>query len=245
MDHKKSALLLICDMKESPYNFLFEELTKNNYVAKMRHCLYLEEIATRIAFDRYKIEGGHFENCGEFLRLEMNGLHEKRPSITLGDSVRVTDPFPGNQNKIEYEGCIHKVEKNALLLKFNPNFHTTHRNKDFRVEFYFSRTGIRRQHFAIDKMVSMGSLGYDFLFPKIVTANASPQIDVSITEDGLLQFRGRQLPFFNPNLNEYQKEAVKNVLRADNRPLPYIIYGPPGMLMCSDMRFCYLLCLFS
>ncbi|XP_069346579.1 RNA helicase Mov10l1 [Eulemur rufifrons] len=40
--------------------------------------------------------------------------------------------------------------------------------------------------------------------------------------------RAREKEFFNPMLNENQQLAVRRILSGDCRPLPYVLFGPPG-----------------
>ncbi|XP_028024047.1 RNA helicase Mov10l1 [Balaenoptera acutorostrata] len=48
--------------------------------------------------------------------------------------------------------------------------------------------------------------------------------------DGLVSGapKAREKEFFNPLLNENQKLAVRRILSGDCRPIPYVLFGPPG-----------------
>lgn len=224
-DHKKQTQLIVQDFSQSHYHFMIEMLNEQNYMAKMRTSLYLEEIAMEIFFERYRIDRAHFENNNEYLRLEIEGVSEKRPSIAMGDSLHASELFISKGNKQVFQGIIHRVEQDAILAKFHSEFHRTHDRKDFHIEFCFSRTTYKRQHYALQQVVSLNGLGLDFLFPKDENINRNIQLDVTLSKNGKLLMNGDEEEFFNQALNTYQKTAVINVLRGESRPLPYIIYG--------------------
>uniref|UniRef100_A0A2K5PR29 RNA helicase Mov10l1 n=1 Tax=Cebus imitator TaxID=2715852 RepID=A0A2K5PR29_CEBIM len=52
--------------------------------------------------------------------------------------------------------------------------------------------------------------------------------DISDLVDEIQTPEARKVEFFNPVLNENQKLAVRRILSGDCRPLPYILFGPPG-----------------
>lgn len=237
-DFKKLPQLIVNDFLSSQtHHFLVEEMNEQNYKGKMRYCLYLEEIQMEICFERYRIDRAYFENKGEYLRLKIEGASELRPSLGIGDSIQVSDIFVSKTNKQVYEGIIHRVEQDGILVKFHDDFHYTHGRKDFRIDFFFSRAPLIRQQFALDQVVSKDGLGLDFLFPKTNVMRNSLMLDAKLSKNEKILIKGVESEFYNKSLNVYQKNAVINVLRAESRPLPYIIYGPPGTALKSTL-FC-------
>lgn len=237
IDFTKNKKSIIDDLRQ--YNIqLFQELTPNTYKIRMRICLYLEEIAMELAFEGYRIERGHFQNTNYeknlYLELKVKDVNEKRPSIAIGDCIQASSPNKYNNKKDTiYEGHIHKLLSDAILVKFHSDFQNTHKNLDYNIDFKFSRTGYKRQQHALDVVLDKNGLGLEFLFPIMLDNKVQhelPQLDVEMNDKGLLKHRGfdREMEWFNKRLNEYQKSAVINVLRGECRPLPYIIFGPPG-----------------
>ncbi|XP_072941248.1 probable RNA helicase armi [Epargyreus clarus] len=193
---------------------LYRELNITNYLDRWHTLLFMEEIQENIDIRVHDISNTFLIRCQEYLGIEIKGLSEKRPSIVVGDSVIVKSTF--DPNKSQYEGFIHAIKGDLVLLKFNQQFHETYDGGDVSVEFHFSRTTYRRSHQAINSVLS--NLGPDVLFPRRVILR-QPQVSAE---------KVKSIKWFNESLNEGQKGAISNILSGECRPLPYVIFGPPG-----------------
>lgn len=227
----------------SPLQFL-------NYKRCFHALLYLEEIALDHEFRKYDRSCVHFTrentNDGQYLALSMENVIESRPSIIAGDRIYAHSLYDENaycddanskQNKHKtssYEGFIHKVKQNRLLIKFHDSFHQAYNGEEYRLYFKFSRSQFIRQHNAIETINEPA-----ILFPSKVNECDLLQLDVSLTDDGQLvsNYRNRNtiLGWNNQKLNIIQKKAIECILRGEARSMPYIIFGPPGTGKTSTM----------
>ncbi|XP_065937840.1 RNA helicase Mov10l1 [Magallana gigas] len=209
---------------------LTQELTPENYVKRMKTLLHLEEIQMDIDIREFDLSRVTMRPVGEFLGLGVPGLAEGRPSVLLGDKVMLSDPCDP-QGPV-YEGYVHEVLSEEVLLKFNNDFHLRYNGKDYDAQFTFNRSSVRRCHQAVQ---FAGNLEENVLFPSYVspkhsqlqrTPSSRSLTSPSVTNgqcmgDGALQF-------FNSKLNTRQKEAVTRILHGQSRPIPYVLFGPPG-----------------
>lgn len=209
------------------------ELTFKNYILRFATLLHLEEIQCFLNMREYDCERAHFSRENEYLALEIENLSEKRPSLVIGDSVRATNPWSEQNDNRTYEGIIHKVFCNRVLMKFHNTFHSVYNGEDYKLEFLFSRYGFRKQHYSI--VQAHKRLGEDFLFPSKVAANEKLQLDAQIDEvshkikiTNPIDKTVTETDWYNKDLNIIQKYAIRNILRGECRPMPYVIFGPPG-----------------
>ncbi|RVE48139.1 hypothetical protein evm_007199 [Chilo suppressalis] len=193
---------------------LTQELHINNYIDKWHTLLYMEEVQTNINMRKYDMSKVFLIRCQEYLGIEIKDLAEQRPSLIKGDRVVVKDEW--NTNTPLYEGFIHLIKGDLVLMKFDQRFHETYMGSDVSIEFHNSRSVYRRSHQAIN--LSLSNLGTNVLFPCRVTPRPS-QIPAEKMD---------QIQWFNNSLNKGQKAAVLNILAGECRPLPYCIFGPPG-----------------
>lgn len=148
------------------------------------------------------------------ISLSVPGLAEKRPSVILGDKIRVRI-----HNRPEgrwYAGYVHKVESRHVHLKFHSSFVAVRKQK-FDIRFTLGRSPMRRMHQALNVAWNPDKL----LFP---TEEHIDEVDLRrpTTEEVT------ELKLFNRLLetNPMQKLAVASILCLPPGSLPFIVFGP-------------------
>lgn len=147
--------------------------------------------------------------------------------VLTGDYVIAISPFESSKkgDEVKYEGVIHEVKGDRVLLRFAESFHAKYSNEDYKITFYFSRTPLRKEHHAVELVKKKIPF---ILFPNKIISNER-QVDVNLNlENGELRRDNEIVPWYNSSLNIVQKQAVTNILQGVARPLPYVIFGPPG-----------------
>ncbi|XP_053992709.1 probable RNA helicase armi isoform X2 [Hylaeus volcanicus] len=183
---------------------LLNMLSFQSYKDRFHALLYLEEIAQTINIQQYNIESTIMRHCAEYLVMEVPGLAEKRPSLLVGDRAIVSFKWDSSQERLF----------NVKPIEQTPEFVT--RNVTPIKDNQLIETNIPRNETSIQQN------SMDTVLLK------SPKQTASDLQPYISQIKKRKLNWFNKNLNYYQKEAIRNILKAHARPLPYVIFGPPG-----------------
>ncbi|KAI8503673.1 hypothetical protein Bbelb_186440 [Branchiostoma belcheri] len=210
-------------------------LTMTDYARRWSCLLHLEELQMEIDIHQFDMINESLQPCGEYLSLTVPGLAEGRPSVLIGDKVVLTAPGAGDCSP-SYEGYVHEVLREEVLLKFHQDFHSSYDGEPYNVFFMFNRSTLRRCHQAVNFAHNLGS---QVLFPSQPTlspALVNCQLDRNNTKgnhSGAQHSKGGRSPgapvqLFNPSLNQQQRAAVSRILRAEGRPAPYVLFGPPG-----------------
>ena len=186
------------------------ELSSNNYKVIMHKLLFIEERFIEEEMKNFSIYETSLMKRGRFLNLKVPALVDSKLSLLVGH--RVVLEHPGTT--IKYEGYIHKIDESSeeVMLGFDDSYHECYGAENVNIHFIHGRTSFIRCHLAIDFILKQG---LDILFPTAVTVK--PPL-----------FSIHRMELFNKTLNKEQVGAVRHIIEAKARPLPYLLFGPPG-----------------
>ncbi|KAG2499969.1 hypothetical protein HYH03_002254 [Edaphochlamys debaryana] len=207
------------------------------YAERLKLLLWLEELQHEVDVRQYDMEGETVSRAGRLFALQVPGLAENRPSVLKGDRILLRPS--GDAGRREWEGVVHVVERERVLLGFHPSFAEDRiwiDGKRFRVRFSVNRSVFNRLQAMLERTVA-GDLNPLLLLPGSPAAplpRALPQdlppppaAQDSFADPG--PGAGQRIVWSpGPSLNPHQRLAVREAVRGAHHPLPYIIFGPPG-----------------
>ncbi|KAJ8912969.1 hypothetical protein NQ315_000025 [Exocentrus adspersus] len=237
---------------------LFSNISFFNFEDKFHNLLYLEEIENLQMISNYDQEKACLIPCQDFLLLEIENLSERRPSIVLGDKVIATDAvnkngvsFEGFVHKVgakhiflkfsqlfhdSYKGDDYSIKIVPSRSKYRRLHHAIFLapralgkeilfpskiyEKDLQVNF-FEAVDMCDNSIILNKTLSPQEAKKKLIEINNINKSAK-NVNTPVGKCKL------ELEWYNKNLNTKQRDAVKNVLHGKARPLPYIIFGPPG-----------------
>ncbi|CAB3362989.1 Hypothetical predicted protein [Cloeon dipterum] len=211
---------------QNRFPFLAEEVDTYNYVPRFKLLLHIEEAEASRVMSRWNMNNTPLEkdlmNESVYMVYAPN-LSERRPSILFGDSVHVRNMREGTL----YEGQVMEIYQEKVKFRLPPSFPVPSAADLYSIKFAISRGNFKFQHTAIEE--GWKKLGNQILFPSepLVKENDDPQVS-EIDLFKLMESDNSSKIWFNPALNERQRAAVRNILAGEYRPLPYVIFGPPG-----------------
>jgi hypothetical protein len=185
------------------------------YSSFWQDLLWASEVQAYDDIRFFDMENVVLKSRGRLFQLYVSGLAEGRPSVLRGDFVLCTW-----KSKV-YKGRVVAVEQLDVLLEFHRSFHNNFDVRLDRIEkvrFTFQRTTFRTAHAGI--LQAPQSMKRFMLLP----SKADVQQCTTTTP--------RRCPsrwkWTSSMMNEEQQQAVKEIVRGRFRPLPYVIFGPPG-----------------
>ena len=190
---------------------LAEPLSLDNYQDVFSTLLWLEEIVKEREIRKHDLTSVILNPAGAYLGLTVPGLAEGRPKLLIGDKVIICRPG-GTDSDIHYEGIIHKIYGEDIQMQFNQEVQEDLAGEECDVMFTFNRCPLRRMHHAADIAIMLGA---QVLFPTCPT----PMPPLMVLDS---------IPFYNSILNDRQRSAVTRIVGARCRPMPYVLFGPPG-----------------
>jgi hypothetical protein len=185
-----------------------------NYAKFYQSMLWASELQAYRDIKLFDLESAKLKREGKFFKLTVEGLAEGRPSVLRGDMVNVT------WNRRLYQGRVERTLLLEVVLEFHQSFSRSFNPTadSVDVRFTFSRMTFRISH---EGVIEAQHQMKDPLFPNIesVASIKGTQVGRDVSS---------RLEWGNTTLNDEQRLAVTKAVEGALRPLPYIIFGPPG-----------------
>lgn len=174
--------------------------------------LHAEEFQAQVDLERYDKENQGLQRYNSYFYLEVPGLAEKRPSVLVGDSIKVRPHNPSsNTNTTWYIGYVHVVRQEEVGLRFANRF-LPPPNTQFDVRFCLNRIPLLRMHQAL----ATAFVEARVLSPALTHERPRRVVTLAQTINPLVQ------------TNPPQLLAVKSILGLPSGSPTFIIFGPPG-----------------
>ncbi|KAG8905107.1 hypothetical protein FRC01_008474 [Tulasnella sp. 417] len=139
-----------------------KKTTLETYGQYWQNLLFLEELQQREDLRRYSMDGVSLSKHGRLYYckslLQVPGLAEKRPSVIVGDLIKVR--LHGEQ-RVTHGGYVHRIDGRGAFLSLHYDFPHA-RGLTYDVEFTLNRLPFRRQHQAV---LTQDPVKQRFLFP--------------------------------------------------------------------------------
>lgn len=190
-------------MADSSYDLCLE-----TYTTHLQSALWVEEVEAERQLLLYSMTAP-LDAVGNLFSLVVPGLLEGRPSVIVGDVVRVR---VGDSDTC-FEGRTEKVLRDAVHLRFARAFSGKYQpGVACDVQFVLSRTQLRLQHQGVT------------LAPKMLPRLLWPELVEWHPRQGAADFPwGR-----HAHLNKEQRAAVDAITAGTLQHTPYVVFGPPG-----------------
>ncbi|CAE6373749.1 unnamed protein product [Rhizoctonia solani] len=195
--------------------YLPELLDIDTFQQHWSNLVHAEHIQAEIDLKEFDMDDITLQRTNNSYRLTVPGLSEKRPSVIVGDRIKL---HPHSEpEKVWYMGIVREIETTTVLVAFNRRFpHAPGALYD--VQFVLNPVPFQRMIQALN--VTPKRL--EILFPQVEDVTAS-SIAVQNLEEPEIELYNH---IISSNYEQYN--AVSKVVGLPPGSPPFIVFGPPG-----------------